>query len=571
MTPVICADRRRILDAAGHVLVTGGPGCGKTFIALYKALTRIEAGLERGERVLFLSFSRAAVARILEEARKQLSADARALLDIQTFHSFFWQLVRGHGYLLGAPHSVKIMLPHDERALRNGASNEDPAWASRLKHLFLENGLLAFDQFAPQALSLLQGSAAVCKLVAARYPLIIVDEAQDTGADQWACIAALSRITQLVCLADPDQQIYDFRKDVSPHRLNEIMSELKPERVDLGPQNNRSPGVEIVTFGNDVLTNSPRGGRYKGVSQITLPPKAAHRDKSIRQAVGILSNLVEKRTGEPPKSIGFLTRTNRGVVTIAKALQGSGGQREIGHRLLIDEAEVLLGTRLGALLLEPVNDMWASLSTGLGLLADLCRAKSNIHKANQLERNASDARSGKVNGRARAPAALKKILEDFQSSGHTGHPRHDWSAMRAKLAESNAAELVMVSELTAHFLSFSRGRRVADALADTWLRLGTYARATQVIEAAVIEDQIIGSDGRLGGLNVMTMHKSKGKEFDGVIILHLGNISPLSSDEAPHTKSRKLLRVAITRARHEVLLLTDASSPSPLLAGHSLK
>jgi len=71
----------------------------------------------------------------------------------------------------------------------------------------------------------------------------------------------------------------------------------------------------------------------------------------------------------------------------------------------------------------------------------------------------------------------------------------------------------------------------------------------------------------------MTMHKSKGKEFDGVIIMHLGNsMSPLSPDDeaAPHVKSRRLLRVGITRAKKHILMLTDVYSPSPLLAGHNL-
>ncbi|MYF86064.1 MAG: ATP-dependent helicase, partial [Rhodospirillaceae bacterium] len=104
-------------------------------------------------------------------------------------------------------------------------------------------------------------------------------------------------------------------------------------------------------------------------------------------------------------------------------------------------------------------------------------------------------------------------------------------------------------------------------------RSGRNEGARGLIESAITEDQIIGSDGGLSGTNVMTIHKSKGKEFDGVIILHLGNnISPLSPDyeQAPHTKSRRLLRVGITRAKHHVLMLTDAYSPSPLLKGHGL-
>ena len=97
MTFVSCPDRDRILAADGHVLVTGGPGCGKTTVALRKALLRIGTELLPGQKVLFLSFSRAAIARIIQAARKDLPKESRRHLDIQTFHSFCWQLVRGHG------------------------------------------------------------------------------------------------------------------------------------------------------------------------------------------------------------------------------------------------------------------------------------------------------------------------------------------------------------------------------------------------------------------------------------------------------------------------------------------
>jgi hypothetical protein len=39
--------------------------------------------------------------------------------------------------------------------------------------------------------------------------LIIVDEAQDTSSEQWACIKLLAENSQVICLADLDQVIYD--------------------------------------------------------------------------------------------------------------------------------------------------------------------------------------------------------------------------------------------------------------------------------------------------------------------------------------------------------------------------
>ena len=45
----ICAERQKVLDATGHVLVLGGPGSGKTTIALKKAFVRIETGMLLGQ------------------------------------------------------------------------------------------------------------------------------------------------------------------------------------------------------------------------------------------------------------------------------------------------------------------------------------------------------------------------------------------------------------------------------------------------------------------------------------------------------------------------------------------
>ena len=64
---------------------------------------------------------------------------------------------------------------------------------------------------------------------------------------------------------------------------------------------------------------------------------------------------------------------------------------------------------------------------------------------------------------------------------------------------------------------------------------------------------------------MMNIHKSKGKEFDGVILVE-GAFKSFFFDrneEAPFPQSRRLLRVAITRARTRVAIVRPMKS-SPL-------
>jgi len=71
---------------------------------------------------------------------------------------------------------------------------------------------------------------------------------------------------------------------------------------------------------------------------------------------------------------------------------------------------------------------------------------------------------------------------------------------------------------------------------------------------------------------VMTAHKAKGKEFDAVVVFDDPNSSPLiyCSEPAPYRRSRRLARVAITRARHHVLVLACVMGSSEILMGHHL-
>ncbi len=579
MALVICPQRESVLDAAGPVLVTGGPGSGKTTIALAKAQRVIAAGLPLGQTVLFLSFSRAAVARVVEASKAQLPKALQSKLSIQTFHSFFWEILKGYGYLLGAPRRLRLLLPHDEAAMRHQFESEGGNWETERERLFREEGLVAFDLFSAKAYALLAASARLRSLFSSRHPMIVVDEAQDTADDQWQCVRLLSENTQLVCLADLDQQIYDFRPGVSSERVTHIMEALQPLRVDLQGQNHRSPNSEIVAFANDMLLGTPRGAAYQGVSRLNFRANADRRDAAIRSAVGIA--IQKAKAGAAPNDIenlALLATWGRGVNIISRALTGDGTNKSIPHRVMIDEASVLLSSRMVSFLLEPRPAESAELidlADALDLAAAVFRARGgngNLSQAQRLALSATQSRAGIAPRASGVAAKLLGALRTLRVHNFSGEPKRDWIEARRILREAGANPLESIAKDAEQLVAFQRGQRIASSLTDLWQSQGNYRNARTALDAALAEDQLLSGGKDLHGIHVMTVHKSKGKEFDAVIIFDDPNSSPLifCPEDAPHPRCRRLLRVGITRARHHVLILTDMYRPSELLTGHHL-
>ena len=86
----------------------------------------------------------------------------------------------------------------DAAVIRAGLKDEDRTVEE--ERLFLAEGLLTYDQFAPRAADLLARSAVVRKRFGRAHPLILVDEFQDTDEDQWRLILTLSEDSDVIAL-----------------------------------------------------------------------------------------------------------------------------------------------------------------------------------------------------------------------------------------------------------------------------------------------------------------------------------------------------------------------------------
>ncbi|WP_225446301.1 UvrD-helicase domain-containing protein [Paenibacillus rhizovicinus] len=91
---------------------------------------------------------------------------------------FIWSLIRSHGYLINKRRIIKLLTPHEAASrLANFSGDRE----GEKKRLFEEEGILHFDLFAKYGTQLLTESQALSKVISNAYPVIILDEFQDTN------------------------------------------------------------------------------------------------------------------------------------------------------------------------------------------------------------------------------------------------------------------------------------------------------------------------------------------------------------------------------------------------------
>jgi DNA helicase-2/ATP-dependent DNA helicase PcrA len=511
----------------------------------------------------------------------QLPKRQQFLLNVQTFHSFFWDVLKTHGYLLGTPRRLRILMPQDERVRNGNAKNEESslgwaAWVTERERIFHQEGLVGFDLFAPKVAELLHRGPLIRQLLAERFPLVIVDEAQDTGPDAWRCVEMLAPLTQVICLADLEQQIFDYLPGIGPERLDAIKAALRPLEINLGSENLRSPDSQIAEFGRDILAGRVRHGGYKGVSNMSIA-RDADLSATMRKALGCLQLQVRKETKEWAKTVAILVPSASEATKVSVAL--NSGEKPVPHKLMFDEDEARLAARFAAFLLEPRDGQSEELqiAEALLILCDIKKAAGSVTAATQLLGWATKCQAGKISSSGLVKG-VQTLLGVLKTTAFVGDPSRDWVLVKKKLRESNEPMLITVAQHLDHLVAFNRGKRISASLGAAWEMSGTYLRAREALDAALAQDLILDGLDDPDGIQVMTIHKAKGKQFDGVIVLRRqrhdgkGLVSNFvwRDDKSPFRRSRKILMVAITRARYHTMMVQQVWPDCPIMRGYSL-
>ena len=599
-------NQKDVLSAHGHLLVTGGPGSGKTTISILKAAQIATHDLRPGQKVLFLSFARASVSRVVEaiEYEHQIPPLLKRRIEVETYHSLFWRILKTHGYLIGLPRRLVILTPPAEAialsAIRSryGPDNTLSEADLTAKHveedeerrrLVKQEGRVCFNMFATYVGDLLTDSERLRRLIATMFPIVILDEFQDTNAAQWRTVQAIGHFSRLIALADPEQRIFDFI-GADPERLNHFRQAFAPVEVDFGTDNHRSAGTEIALFGNDILKGAFRKGSYFGIDlQLFEPYPYMAMSKLVTTSYAARGRLVA--SGKANWSLAILVPTRKMTRLVSDCFRSPpAGMAAIAHTAVIELDAAILGAEIVAHLLQFNGDA-RHFDQFVYLLCSYFRGKGG----DKPTRSALKEADGLADAYAKWCAALasgnpphaKSVIQSVSTVYQTaraailtGDPDKDWRTIRAILDDGPCARLRQVGSEVRNIRLLERGTQLRQRLTQDWRTNGAYWNALEIVRLAFVQEHRATGLKPETGVVVMNMHKAKGKQFDEVIIFEgwpviqrrriVANPHRIvrGNDRANATEDvRQNLRVSITRGRQRTTVLTPKGDPCVLLLG----
>lgn len=599
-------EQKDVLASNNHLLVTGGPGSGKTTISIFNAAEIVETQLKLYQKVLFLSFARASVSRVIEAIEYEHDIDPliKKRIDVDTYHSFFWRILKTHGYLIGLPKTIDVLTPQREAIALSNIRNSYPSSNSittqekeekendeneERNRLMYEEGLVCFDFFAKGVHMLLSKSEKVRNLIAIKYPVIIFDEFQDTNEGQWLAVKSFGIKSRMIALADPEQRIYDWI-GADPKRLDHFRHEFQPDEVDFEQQNHRSSGTEIAEFANDMLKGSFSKKSYLGVNFKIYEP---NKGQAYTELVSIVLGAIKRVKKSNPKnwSIAILVPTKKMTRQISEVLDNPPDPLpSIYHEPYIEVEAAMLSAEIIAFLMQPQNEP-KKLDEFIDLLVNYLRGrggdkptKKNMKEAFGFEKALQEYKVKLLLGKAiRGNSILVKTIETYEilkEIRFIGNPESDWRLITKILHESNCPRLNLLSEDAKNIRLLKRGEKIRQSLSLDWRENVAYVNALEITRLAFVQQHFATKSKLEHGVLLMNMHKAKGKQFDEVIIFedwpkrargkivgNSGRIVWSNLVDNINDQCGQNFRVSITRAKSRVTILTPKGDPCVLLLG----
>ena len=594
------SQREVVFSTEKHVVVLAGAGTGKTAAIVHKVANLIRGGIPRG-KVMMITFTRRAasemqkrIGALIKDIPKQGRDDSML---VGTYHAIASLLLRrdaaGFG-LAGANFTTldeddanslmksafrecditpgDYVTPAKVRGALSFAVNKRIALDVHFRHEFRENadralslvkwyrklkqtanGLDYDDLLVLWGRRLAEDEAYAARL-RSTYHYVICDEFQDNNALNYEILSQLDP-EHLTVVGDVNQSIFGFR-GASCGLVDLFLKEHPDARVIRLEKNYRS-GQKILDLANAVVESCPRAlvltsakGHDSKTEQVGLP-------SAVTESAFILDWIRQRiERGTPPSEIAVLSRSSRSIETVELALKFQKiPYRKYGGLTLGDSAEV--------------KDFIAFLR-----LAFNSHDRVALVRCLTLFPGVGEASAEKYASTEDSPGELFAVERSLpRGAGNLT----DWlGQLRAARGLGARGEYLLhvIYPLIERNYPQNHAERMATLKALVDSMKATSLSMAEFLDAFSLEKST-EEDHAESELTVATIHASKGLEYDCVVICGAGSSQmphPKSIDPESFEEERRLMYVAVTRARNRLLITYPVDGvpgspqrPSPFL------
>lgn len=577
---------KAITHHSGPALVLAGPGSGKTFTIVQHIQYLIHDKKIPPEEILVVTFSKAAA--IEMQTRYLESADSNPSTNpvrFGTFHSLGYQILRSTGQFRNFSlitekqkyHRLEVILKneglsslctHDQEtillnalAARKAGGREKTSLelldvnaaefdAEKLFALYQsdleERNLLDYDDLILKCNELFRKSPAVLERYQQLFTHILVDEFQDINASQYELITLLALPQkELFVVGDDDQSIYGFRGS-RPEFMREFLQQYTDvKRYEL--TSNYRSGERIVALGRKIIEQNKE--RF---SKEFLPKKRGgevsfQHLNTRREEEELLVQDIRRNSLECLDQTAIIVRTNLEArqyeaLLKEKQLPAAGSVRK----------------EQGVFQSETAEDLYAFLR----FLYEGGHRKDFLHIMDKLEPDLT------------RKALISEIVrkEDLMRY-YRNHEEMQVRIQRlfSKLALAKRLQVHLAIQLfrnemgydsylkkkSRSYAEYEDQKKMAQAIQEAFASYQRIKPLDEFISQCQEKEKSSPVVEQRKGIHVLTMHASKGLEFQHVYLpdLNEGMIPPKGVVDARQIEEeRRLLYVAVTRAREKLFL-----------------
>ncbi|MCH5323382.1 MAG: UvrD-helicase domain-containing protein [Helicobacter sp.] len=431
----------------------------------------------------------------------------------------------------------------------------------------LSQNRLDFDDLLLLPLTILQENPKIAKNVSEKYQYLMVDEYQDTNEIQYLLLKQLCTTHSNICVVgDDDQSIYSWR-GANIHNILNFSEYFKGAKIIKLEENYRSTQSILEAANRLIANNKERLGKNlistKGEGKAVEIIHASNEQEEVQKIIAHIQALHKK--GIEWENIAILFRLN----ALSRTLEEGFNKAQIPYTLV---GAIRFYERSEIKDILSYFRLLVNLNDDFSLFRIINKPRRGIGKTSiEKLQNLTQAKEVSVFELISNPLWEAECIQTLSKKTHQTLKEFFGilEDLQASLQKSSLNFLAVFEEKIGLCKALSQSNEEIDRVSNIEEFFGLYREYMKQNPLAHLEDflnelalrsdqedtEIRNQNKGIMGVSCMSVHSSKGLEFDYLFVMGLEEgFFPIIREDSNIQEERRLGYVAFTRAKKELYL-----------------